>query len=167
MTARADVKADQTVGVAKEGGGLWVEARKGRDRGSAGIVGNQRNGGEEGVLVVGGAGIEGQATVFYRMHQGGDQLIALVGGELGVAHARVGAVKAADAAVPVFGELGAVIAVKAVEVARTHRDPRQPALIRQAVLLHIVDGRAGLARAPQNRGAADGGFHPLDRVVEA
>ncbi|EEF93362.1 hypothetical protein CATMIT_02011, partial [Catenibacterium mitsuokai DSM 15897] len=82
--------------VAEQGAGLRVQAREARQAGAV-VARQQRDRSEERILVVGVAGVDGDLAAVPAVGQGGAELAALVGGELGVAHAVGGAVETADA----------------------------------------------------------------------
>src|ERR1700754_4687926 len=129
---------------------------------------DERNRREEGVLIVRLARIERErAAVLELVRQRADDLVALIGGILGVTDALLGPIEAADAAIPTVAEVRAIIAIYAVLASGPVGELGEASRVVLAVLLHEVDRRARLAVAEQHGLAADRRLDALDRLVEA
>lgn len=112
------------------------------------------------------AGIELQAAGVELAAEHHAGLAAVVGRELGVAHAVAAAPEAADHHVPLVTQAARIDAVQALEVAGAGGQA-QAGLGVAAVLLDEVDGHTRLAAAEHRARAAAQHLHALDGVVQA
>ena len=121
----------------------------------------------EGVLVAQRAGVEGHFAVGDLVGQRGRDGAAVVGREAGIADAVVGAVEAADRAVPAVGDLAAEEGVVAHQSAVAGGHAQRAFRRVVAVLEDEVHRRARLAIGQDHAGAAAQDLGALDGVVDA
>ena len=128
---------------------------------------DQRDRGDELVLVVEVARVQDHRTLVEIVRQGRGQLTTLIGLEAGRAHAVGGAPETADAAVPTLGDLEAGETIQTVQtfIAIGHADAA--GRLFGAGLKEEVGGGTHLAVGEYHRRTALQDFDRLDGVVEA